>query len=98
MCGLFDVSRSSYYFRLKNRFRVDAERDRLKRRAAELHQQSRSSLGARGLSAALCSEKERVGRYKARSLMREMGLKSLQRRRHRYKRKGTVNTPSERPN
>ena len=88
MCGLFDVSRSSYYFRLKNRFRVDAERDRLKRRAAELHQQSRSSLGARGLSAALCSEKERVGRYKARSLMREMGLKSLQRRRHRYKPSG----------
>ena len=85
---MFGVNRSSDYIRIKHSSRVDAERDCLKNRVAQLHQQSRGSMDARGLSAALRSEKEKVGRYMARSLTREMGLKSLQRRRHRYKPSG----------
>ncbi|MCV2225378.1 IS3 family transposase [Pseudomonas sp. C98] len=88
LCGVFGINRSSYYERLKQRTKVDVERDRLKIKAAELHEQSRGSMGARSLAKALCNEKESVGRYMARSLMREIGLKSQQRRRHRYKPSG----------
>lgn len=54
----------------------------------ELFKASRSSAGARTLSQELRRAGHDVGRYKARSLMKEMGLECRQRRPHRYRSSG----------
>ena len=85
LCRVFGINRSSFYDSLKQRDRLDPERDSLRARAIELHAQSRSSMGARSLAAALTVPGQVVGRFKAGRLMKEAALQSLQRRRHRYK-------------
>ncbi|WP_422396347.1 IS3 family transposase [Pseudomonas tolaasii] len=52
------------------------------------HKASRESAGARTLSKELQAKGHRVGRYMARNLMREAGIASRQRRRHKYKSPG----------
>ncbi|MGO0702595.1 IS3 family transposase [Pseudomonas paracarnis] len=52
------------------------------------HRASRESAGARTLSKELKAKGHRIGRYMARSLMREAGIASRQRRRHKYKSPG----------
>lgn len=79
------MSRSSYNYYRQHANRPDPERDRLKAKVITLHQVSRGSAGSRGLSAQLQQQGESVGRYKARSLMQEVGLKSKQPGAHRYK-------------
>lgn len=85
LCRVFGINRSSFYDSLKQRDRLNPERDRLKAQAVQLHAQSRSSMGARALSAALTVLGQAVGRFKAGQLMKEAALKSQQRRRHHYK-------------
>lgn len=85
LCEVFEIHRSSYYYREKRRLAVDPERERLKARVVELHTASRCAAGARTLSAALRAEGEPVGRYKAARLMVEAGVESKQRRKHRYR-------------
>ena len=67
----FDMKRSSYNYYLKHSSQTDLERERLKVKATALHQQSRGSMGSRTLSKKLQDEGENVGRYLARSLMKE---------------------------
>ncbi|WP_328824560.1 IS3 family transposase, partial [Pseudomonas arcuscaelestis] len=52
------------------------------------HRASRASAGARTLANELREKGHRIGRYMARSLMREAGIASRQRRRHKYKSTG----------
>jgi putative transposase len=85
LCQVFEIHRSSYYYRAQRAKTVDTARERLKARVVELHAASRGAAGARTLSAALKSEGEAVGRYKAASLMMEAGIESKQRRKHRYR-------------
>lgn len=89
MCQVFEINRSSFYYQTKRANTVDPERERLKARVIELHEASRGSAGARTLSAALRSEGESVGRFKAASLMAEAGIESQQRRKHRYPQTGS---------
>lgn len=88
LCEAFDVSRSSLYYQRERRTRKNPERERLKARVVALHQASRGAAGARTLAGALKVEGEAVGRYKARRLMAEAGLKSKQPHGHRYKKTG----------
>jgi putative transposase len=88
MCQVFEINRSSFYYQTKRANTVDPERERLKTRTIELYEASRGSAGARTLSAALTSEGESVGRFKAASLMAEAGIESQQRRKHRYPKTG----------
>lgn len=74
MCWMYP--RSSYYEHQQRRNRVNAERERLKRRIVSLHEVSRGAAGARTLSASLRAEGESVGRFKAGRLMREAGISS----------------------
>lgn len=83
------MSRSTYYYQRSRAGHIDEERERLKVRVVELHTASRGAAGARSLSMALKEEGEAVGRYKASSLMRETGIESKQRRRHRYRKADT---------
>lgn len=82
---MFEIHRSSYYYRAQRAEMVDTPREQLKARVIELHAASRGAAGARSLSAALKEEGEMVGRYKAARLMREAGIESKQRRKHRYR-------------
>lgn len=67
---------------------MNSEREKLKAVLVEHHEESRASAGSRTLSKELQAKGHRVGRYMARSLMREGGVVSRQRRRHKYKSSG----------
>jgi len=88
LCKAFGVCRSSYYYQIESRERVDPERERLKARVVALHEASRGAAGARTLSVTLKAEGESVGRYKAGRLMMEVGIESKQPHGHRYKKTG----------
>lgn len=88
-CRVFGVRRSSFYAWRKRQSRVDPAREKTKRVLTELFKASRGSAGARSLSHALRKKGHNVGRYATRSLMREAGLVSRQRRAHRYTSSGT---------
>lgn len=57
----------------------------MKQEAIKIHTDSRGSAGARTIAGTLTQRGESVGRYKARSLMREADLVSKQHKKHRYK-------------
>lgn len=57
----------------------------MKDRAIKIHEDSRGAAGSRTIAGQLALEGEDVGRYKARSLMREAGIVSKQPNKHKYK-------------
>ncbi len=74
------VSSSSYYaWRRSPSKIISAETLHLHRRCKALHADSRESLGSRGLSKALREEGFKVGRDKAKRLMKTLNLVSKQR-------------------
>ena len=81
----FQMKRSSYNYHRHHRSKINPERERLKAEVIEIHQTSRGAAGSRTISGKLKAEGEPVGRYKARSLMREAGLESKQPKGPRYK-------------
>lgn len=85
LCNALGVHRSGYYAAIARRSRVDAERELLKEKTIQIHEDSRGSAGARSVSAGLRADGHPVGRYKAASLMKEAGLASSQPRKHQYK-------------
>lgn len=85
LLAIFEVKRSSFSYYLKQQKQSNSDRDQLKVKVSALHKASRESLGSRTLSAKLTADGESVGRYKARSLMKELGLKSKQPGAHKYK-------------
>ena len=82
---LCDVPRSSYHYQLKHNDKMDPERDTLREKVVAIHTASRGSAGARTIAGQLSQSGLAVGRYKARSLMREANIVSTQWRKHRYK-------------
>lgn len=84
-----EVNRSSFYDWLNRRGRVNPRREWLKAAAVKVHVASRRSAGSRTLSKTLQAQGYKVGRYMARSLMREANIVSHQRRPHKYKSSGT---------
>ncbi|MDT4833557.1 Integrase core domain protein [compost metagenome] len=88
-CRVFEVSRSSFYAWRQRQGKVNPEREKLKAALVKHHKASRASAGSRTLSKELQANGYRVGRFMARSLMREAGIVSRQRRRHKYKSSGT---------
>lgn len=85
LCQLFEIPRSSYHYHLKHRAAVNPERRRLSEKVIKIHSDSRGAAGARTIAGELNQDGEKVGRYKAASLMREAGLVSKQPRKHHYK-------------
>lgn len=76
------VNRSGYYRYLKKSSLPKQDGDmRLHVEIKALHKQTDKSYGSRRISKALKAKGLNVGRYKARSLMKEMGLECKQRRR-----------------
>ena len=50
LCKLFEVPRSSYHYHLKNREKVDPERENLREKAVQIHKDSRGAAGARTIA------------------------------------------------
>ncbi|MEW5715694.1 IS3 family transposase [Pseudomonas sp. SB113] len=86
LCKVFDVTRSCYYAQRLRRRTPDVERLRLRSRVSELFSQSRSSAGSRSILSLMREDGEQLGRFKVRSLMRELDLVSKQPGSHAYKR------------
>ena len=77
--------RSTYQYQRQKSRQVDSERERLKAKVVAIHQASRGAAGSRTISGQLKVAGESVGRFKARSLMREADLVSKQQKQHRYR-------------
>ena len=74
LCKLFEIPRSSYHYRFKYRGIVTPEQALLRQKVVDIHSRSRGSAGARPIAGQLTQEGENVGRYKAASLMKELGI------------------------
>ena len=85
LCQLFEVPRSSYHYHLNARDIVDFDYALLCNKVVDIYRNSRCSAGARTIAGQLNQQDESVGRYKAGSLMKSLGLVSTQFRKHRYK-------------
>ena len=83
---MFEVTRSCYYAQHLRRRTPDVERLRLRSRVSELFSQSRSAAGSRSILSLMRDDGEQLGRFKVRSLMRELDLVSKQPGSHAYKR------------
>ena len=92
LCEAFEVARSGYYAHRQRRRAPDIERLRLRSRVNELFTQGRSAPGSRSIRLMMQEEGEQIGRFKVRSLMRELELVSKQPGSHAYK-KATVERP-----
>ncbi|MCD5997572.1 IS3 family transposase [Pseudomonas sp. CDFA 602] len=86
LCKVFEVPRSCYYAQRLRRRTPDVERLRLRSRVSELFTQSRSAAGSRSILSLMRDDGEQLGRFKVRSLMRELDLVSKQPGSHAYKR------------
>jgi transposase InsO family protein len=80
-CATLQVSSSGYYSYLAD-LRGKKPNDLLLIETKALHAQSRASYGSRRMAKALQSKGFKVGRYRARNLMRKNGLACKQRRRY----------------
>ena len=78
LCKVFEVPRSCYYAQRLRRRTPDVERLRLRSRVSELFSQSRSAAGSRSILSLMRDDGEQLGRFKVRSLMRELDLISKQ--------------------
>ena len=85
LCEVFDVSRSAWYAQRQRRRRVDVARVALKGRVQAAFSASRGAAGSRTVVSMLRQEGLEIGRFKARRLMRELGLVSKQPGRHSYR-------------
>lgn len=82
ICRAFGVLRSSYYHSTNKN--PNPDRIKLKVMIKSLFKQSRHSLGSRGIRFKLLNQGIKIGRYLVRKLMRESGLVSKQRKKHKY--------------
>ena len=85
VCQVFGVHRSCYYEYRKRTTRIDSERVTLKAKVNQLFKESRSAAGSRTIKYMLNELGVRVGRYKVRRLMAELGLVCKQPGPHAYK-------------
>jgi len=74
----FGIPRSSYAYRDQKSRRIDLEKEKLKAKVISIYQASRGSAGARRISKALKQQGESVGRTKAGTLLKTVGLASKQ--------------------
>ena len=80
LCETLQVSRSAYY-RYLNKPKLNKD-EKLIVEVKAIHKKSNMSYGSRRISKYLQMNNYKVGRYKARSLMRSAGIECRQRRRY----------------
>ncbi len=85
VCEAFDIPRSCYYEHRHRRSVIDTERVYLRAKVNEVFRQSRSAAGSRTIVDLLNDDGIRIGRFKVRRLMQEIGLICKQPGPHAYK-------------
>lgn len=85
LCRVPSVSRSGFYAWCRHPAQTEKtrERSRLVNKVTNIHTEVRQSYGSRRIAQALQDQGHAVGRYQARSLMREAGIEVRRRRRYR---------------
>jgi putative transposase len=91
LCQAMAMPRSSYYAARRARGRVRCHSAEVAR-VRQIHQETRYSYGSRRMARELSSQGTPVGRYRARTLMRQAGVWSHPKRRHRYRPAGPAAT------
>jgi putative transposase len=84
LCQALAMPRSSYYAMRRARGRTRFDSDEVAR-VRQIHADSRHSYGSRRMACELSSQGTKVGRHRARTLMRQAGVWSHPKRRHRYR-------------
>lgn len=92
VCSVFDIAPSCFYDYLSRKRLVNAQRLHQRSEVNRLFTESRSSAGSRTLVSMLREQGEKIGRYRVRSLMKELGLICKQPGSHAYK-TATVERP-----
>lgn len=83
LCEVMGVHRSGYYAYINNRTTLPNKGNgRLIIEATLLHKQAKGAYGSRRLAIALSAKGFKIGRYKTRTLMRQIGISCKQRRRY----------------
>ena len=85
ICSLLGIPKSTYYYQKNKQSKVDPDTERLCSKSTSIHSTGRGSPGQRSIVKALQKDGEHVGRYKVRSLMKALNLRSTQHRKHKYK-------------
>lgn len=85
VCSVFDVTPSSFYDYLSRERLANPQRLHQRSEVKRLFTESRFSAGSRTLVSMLREQGEQIGRYRVRSLMRELGLICKQPGAHVYK-------------
>ena len=85
LLSVFGMARSTYQYRCQQANRLHPQEETLKNQVIRIHQASRGAAGSRTVSGMLKQEGYSVGRYKARRLMKSLGLVSKQLKTHRYR-------------
>ena len=84
LLSVFGIARSTYQYHRRRVVRECPEERQLQQKVMEIYNASRGSAGSRTISGMLKQRGESIGRYKARSLMKTLGLVSKQQRKHHY--------------
>ena len=88
LCHLFGTHRSSYRYWLARKPRKDIKRARTKALVKQVFTQSNQSAGARTIATAVSQLGDKLSRYRAGRMMKEMHLVSSQLPKHQYKKTG----------
>ena len=85
LCEQFDVCRSTYKYWCGRRSIINPDRVKLRALISEKHKLSNGSAGSRSIAAMVSQDGIDLSRYRARRLMKDLGLVSCQLPKHAYK-------------
>lgn len=86
LLSTFGIARSTYQYHRRKAKNSSGREEPLKTAVFDIHKASRGAAGTRTISGTLKRQGKPIGRCKVRSIMKELNLKSTQRKQHRYKR------------
>jgi putative transposase len=85
LCEQFGVCRSSYKYWRSRRRVIDPDKVKLRALVNEKHKLSNGSAGSRSIAIMVSQDGADLSRYRARRIMKELGLVSCQLPKHAYK-------------
>ena len=85
LCEQFDVCRSSYKYWCGCRSVINPDKVKLRALVSEKHKLSNGSAGSRSIAAMVSQHGTNLSRYRARRIMKDLGLVSCQLPKHAYK-------------
>ena len=86
-----DVAKSTYFYHIKNMYKVDKIEEEIKKQITSIFNENKGRYGYRRITLELKNKGFNVNHKKVQRIMKELGLKSIQRPKRRYNSyKGTI--------